>query len=60
MAINAIVLSLVKEIKDFSTVGSSKTCSNRRDKKDKYSDSIPKLANRVCFSVRLIYHRSRS
>ena len=36
-----IASSLAKEAEGASTVGSNRTCSNRRSREDKYSNSAP-------------------
>jgi len=39
---------MAKKIRDLSTVGAGGVYSNRRGRKNKYSNSIPELANKVC------------
>ena len=40
MATDATISSLVQEIRGFSTVGSNKTCSDRKSKKNKYGNGM--------------------
>jgi len=48
MATMVTASSLAKETGGSSTTGADRACSNERSRKDKYEDSTPKLAGRVC------------
>jgi len=59
MATNATASSLAKEARD-STVGTNRACSNKRDRKNKYSNGMPKLVGRICTLAEPIYYRGGS
>jgi len=42
-----MALSLAKEARDTSAMGSSRTCSDRRSEKNKYSNGEPSTEGRV-------------
>jgi len=50
MAADAIASSLAEETREFSKVGADRACSNRESRENKYGDSIPESAGRVCTS----------
>ena len=53
---NTIASSLAEETRGPLTVDSDRTCSDRRSRKNKHSNGIPKSIGRVCASARPICH----
>jgi len=49
---------LAEKTRGFLTAGSNRIYINGRDRENKCGDSTPKLAGRVCASVRPICHGS--
>jgi len=59
IAINATASSMAKETRGFSTIGTSKACSNRKSRENGCEDDMPKLVGRVCVLTRPICYRGR-
>ena len=55
MATVAIVSSLAKKTGGSSTVDTDRACSNRRSRKNEYSNSMPESVGRVCTSQPICY-----
>jgi len=48
MVIIATASSLAEKTRGSTTVGSSRICSNKRSRKNKWDNGMPELAGRVC------------
>ena len=52
---NVMASGLAGEIRDFSAVDTDRACTNKESKKNKYSNSMPELAGKICTSQPICY-----
>jgi len=56
IAIDATASSLAKGIRDFSTAGTNRACSNRESRKNKCGYGEPESTGRICAYAQSICH----